>query len=117
MATINLQPQEVDLNTYQGNSISLPVAWTSGGNPVNMTGGTVKAQIRASQNPYSREWAAFTVAWTNQSQGEFTLSLPASTTGTFTFETAYWDCTYTDSASNVTTLFCGQVSNQQYISN
>lgn len=133
MASISFQPDETDFQLYRGNNIVLgtttnPCTLTEGDGvtPINMSGGTLIAQIRAAQDPTSSLIAAFDVTWVNQAEGQFILSIPAATTASGTFAAffaaspeAYWDITFIDcnTPPNVTTLTHGVVTLMNDVSN
>ena len=98
-ALISFVPVEQDFQFYQG----APVIWICSAvdntsTPINMTGGTILATIRSTQAHSGNTLiATFTLAWTNQALGQFTLSLTSATTDAFTFSgNAYYDIIYQD---------------------
>ena len=76
-----IDPAKYDITIHQGATFELPVHYKdSDGNSVNMSGYTVEGSV------YDRlgttKLADFTNSWTVQASGQFTLSIPASTTAT-----------------------------------
>ncbi len=114
-------PQEQDIQLYQG----APWTWNfavfdSNNNPVNMTGGSILATIRSTQAHSGNTLiATFTVTWTNQAAGQFTLSLTSATTDAFTFSgNVYYDVFYQDANSpqNDTPILWGVITMQSDVS-
>jgi hypothetical protein len=96
--SISFIPQECDLSLYQGAPVLLVCSCVDSTNtPINMTGGSILATIRAGQSRTSTLIATFTVTWVAQSTGQFNLSLASSVTDAFSFSgNAYWDIFYQD---------------------
>jgi hypothetical protein len=77
------------------------------GTPVNITGRTYAAQIRATADA-TTPIATFTCAITNAAAGQFACTLPASTTAGLAIGTGVWDLQETNGAT-VTTILGGSV--------
>lgn len=83
-----IEPTKYDITIHQGATFELPVQYKdSSGNGVNMTGYTVAGMV------YDRlgttKLCDFTSTWTAQASGQFTLSIPASTTATMSGSAQY----------------------------
>jgi hypothetical protein len=119
-ALISFIPQEQDLALYQGGPVNMTFTCTDGtGSPINMTGGSILATIRAGQSHSATLIATFTVTWVNQAAGIFTLSLTSTQTDAFAFQgNANWDCFFIDVSTpvNYNPLFWGVVTMQSDIS-
>jgi len=112
-------PLTQNLNYYRGDTFNQPMVFATAtldsyGNiisttPVNMTGGSLLAQIKNGTNYGATTLATFTITNFVPASGSFTLNLPASTLATDdTWNVAFYDVQYTDSAGNVTTLIAGE---------
>jgi|SRR6185437_11749582 len=106
------------LNVYRGDTFNLDIvyntatAWDSSGNPtawsvVNMTGGTLLAQVRDGTAYNANLLTTFTIANYVPASGSFTLHLDPSTLATATWTSAYYDVQFTDSNGNVQTIIYG----------
>lgn len=79
----------------------------SSGAPVDITGRTYAAQIRATADAAS-PLATFVCTVTNGPAGQFACTLSATTTNALAIGTGVWDCQETNGAT-VTTLLGGPV--------
>jgi hypothetical protein len=117
---VSFVPTEQDLQFYQGAPVVMSFAVLDGnGNPVNMTGGTILATIRATQSRTGTLIATFTVTWVNQAMGQFTLSLTSAQTDAFTFSgQVFYDVFFQDNNTpqNDYPLVWGIVSLQNDVS-
>ena len=79
----------------------------SAGSPINITGRTYAAQIRATADATST-LATFTCSITNAAAGQFACTLSAATTADLSSQMAVWDLQETN-GSTITTLLAGPV--------
>jgi len=79
----------------------------SDGTPVDITGRTYAAQIRATADA-TTTIATFTCAITNAAAGQFACTLPATTTAALSIGTGVWDLQET-SGDTKTTILAGPV--------
>jgi len=74
-----VEPTKYDITIHQGATFELPVQYKdSNGDGVNMSGYTVAGTVYDRLG--STKLADFVNTWTDQSTGQFTLSIAASTT-------------------------------------
>ena len=121
-------PNSYNLCIYQGGTFNRVFIWNAGAcagygppgsspSPVDLTGYTAKMQIRSAQSQSSSllydASANLTLGGT---AGTITLSIPASSTETFTWWSGFYDLLLTDSSGNVTPLLTGMVNVQQAVS-
>lgn len=79
----------------------------SSGNPINITGRTYAAQVRATVDAAS-PLATFTCTITNAAAGQFACTLSATTTAALSTGVAVWDLQEIN-GTTVTTLLAGPV--------
>lgn len=103
---VGTPPTSVDLVLYAGDDFEMTVKVTDSSNtPIDLTGATVKSQIRAATSS-TVVMAEFTATSVDSSTlklsltGDTTAALPAS---------AVWDLQITDADSKVTTIAAGKV--------
>jgi hypothetical protein len=97
-------PLAVRIGDTETVSVSLQ---NSDGSPVNITGRTYTAQIRATADAAS-PIATFSCSVVDGPGGEFACTLSATTTAALSIGTGVWDCQETNGAT-VTTLLAGPV--------
>jgi hypothetical protein len=103
------EPLTASLDLYRGDTFNRNIAWTAGGVPVNMTGGSLLAQIKGTRDYSAALIVAFTINNFVPSAGTFSLHLDASTFATVTtWQSAQYDVQYTDASGNVQTLLSGE---------
>jgi hypothetical protein len=101
-------PQAVNLTIYQGDDFYLNLTVKdANNNPINMTGWTVAAQVRAA--PGSAVVATFTAAIDATVTNQVDLHLPHLQAMKLPRK-AQWDCQVTDLNGVVTTLAAGKVT-------
>lgn len=89
-----IQPGTYDITIQQGASFDQSFQFKGAtGDPIDMTGYVVTAEVWA--NEKRSKFADFTVAWIDQSEGNFQLSLTAAQTFTIP-ETGGWDILVTN---------------------
>lgn len=103
------QPADQDLTITRGDTETLVVTITSDGTtPINITGRTYRAQIRASQDSTTIK-ASFSCSVTNGAAGQVTCTLSATDSATLPVGIAYWDLE--ENASGViSTILSGNVT-------
>lgn len=103
------QPADQDLTITRGDTETLVVTITSDGTtPINITGRTYRAQIRASQDSTTIK-ASFTCTVSNGAAGQVTCTLSATDSATLPVGIAYWDLE--ENASGVvSTILSGNVT-------
>lgn len=103
------QPADQDLTITRGDTETLVVTITSDGStPINITGRTYRAQIRASQDSTTIK-ASFTCTVSNGAAGQVTCTLSATDSATLPVGIAYWDLE--ENASGVvSTILSGNVT-------
>jgi len=102
-------PADQDLTITRGDTETLVVTITSDGStPVNITGRTYRAQIRASQDSTTVK-ASFTCTVTSGANGQVTCTLSATDSATLPVGIAYWDLEETASGV-VSTILAGNVT-------
>lgn len=102
-------PADQDLTIVRGDTETIVVTMTTDGStPINVTGRTYQAQIRASQDSATVK-AAFTCTVTNGAAGQITCVLSAAASAALPVGIAYWD--FEETASGVvTTVLAGTVT-------
>lgn len=111
--TVDLTPQQLDLKLYSGDGVRLPVTITDkNDDPVDLTTGTIKVQIRLKRGIDTPAEAEFSVDLTDGVDGVAIISL----TGTQTHDLApvknfkgVWDFQWTASGAQPRTLIQGKV--------
>ena len=89
-----IQPGCYDITIQQGASFDQSFQFKdSNGDPIDLTGYSVAAEVWAEQK--RSKFADFTVAWLDQAQGSFQLSMNAVTTSKIT-ESGGWDILVTN---------------------
>jgi hypothetical protein len=113
MTQLSLAPQELDLEIYAGDGVSLQVvAKDSAGAVLNLTG-TIKAQIRTTRSAPDPPALTWTVDSTNASSGILLLKLTGAQTATLVTGLGddgfrgYWDCQWQGAGLEPTTLLWG----------
>ncbi len=101
-------PAVYPLTVRIGDTETISLTITDSAGPINITGRTYAAQIRAFPSS-STIVAAFTCAIVNAAAGTVACTLSATTTAALTPQTAAFDLQETNGAV-VTTLLAGQVS-------
>lgn len=114
-------PGNYDLTIYRGDTFDQdfiyatvtatdingnPTAWTA----IDMTGGTLLAQIRQSTTYESELLVAFTIGNFVPASGSFSLQLAPSDTSGVSWTSGVYDVQFTDSNGNVDTLYYGTVT-------
>ena len=106
MATPAYYPISVRIGDTETVTVTLQ---ESNGTPVDITGRTYAAQIRATADA-AATIATFTCAITNAAAGQFACTLSASTTGALSIGTGVWDLQETSGGGTVkTTILAGPV--------
>jgi hypothetical protein len=114
-------PGVYNLTVYRGDTFNLDcafntaTAWDAFGNPtswtpVNMTGGTLQAEVRDSTQEAATLLETFNITNLVAASGSFTLNLTPSQTNGVAWTQGYWDLQYTDAGGNVQTLMYGTVT-------
>lgn len=114
-------PGKYDIELFRGDTFDLPLvnnvatAWDSQGNatawtPVDMTGGSLLAQVRDSTDYSATVLVTFTINSFVPASGSFTLHLAPSDTATAGWQTGFWDLQYTAASGAVQTLMYGEVT-------
>lgn len=102
-------PAKQNLTMTRGDTESVILTMTSNGTtPVNITGRTYRAQIRATKDAGVID-ATFSCSVTNGAAGEVTCSLTPNQTSGLTVGTHYWDLEETN-AGVVSTIVAGTVN-------
>jgi hypothetical protein len=85
---LDFRPQRINIQAYAGDDLTFDIPATDGaGNPVDLTGATATAQIRATHTSADPAIDFTVVVGTDK----ITLSLDAATTATLP-ASAVWDC-------------------------
>lgn len=114
-------PGNYDLTIYRGDTFDMDfiyatVTATDGsGNPtewtvINMTGGTLLAEIRQTTVYGSTLLETFTIANFVPTSGSFSIQLAPSATNGVSWTQGFYDIQFTDSNGNVSTLCYGTVT-------
>lgn len=102
-------PAKQNLTMTRGDTESVVLTMTSNGTtPVNITGRTYRAQIRATKDASAID-ASFACTVTNGAAGEVTCALTPNQTSALTVGTHYWDLEETN-AGVVSTIVAGTVN-------
>lgn len=102
-------PAKQNLSMTRGDTESVVLTMTSNGTtPINITGRTYRAQIRATKDS-STIAASFACTVTDGAAGEVTCVLTANQTSALTPGTQYWDLEETN-AGVVSTIVAGTVN-------
>lgn len=102
-------PAKQNLTMTRGDTESVVLTMTSNGTtPINITGRTYRAQIRATKDSGSID-ASFACSVTNGAAGEVTCSLTPNQTAALLVGTHYWDLEETN-AGVVSTIVAGTVN-------
>lgn len=89
-----IQPGTYDITIQQGASFSQSFQFKDADNdPMNLTGYTVTAEVWEAEK--RAKYADFTVAWSNQAEGTFVISLTAGQTHGIP-QTGYYDILVTN---------------------
>jgi hypothetical protein len=99
-------PARFDLSAYAGDTFSVDIAIAQDGSPVDVTGWTFTAQVRAKRA--GAVAATFTVNVTDAAQGELTISLSGATTATLA--SGVWDLNVALPDGTVSTLVDGVIT-------
>jgi len=107
VALVALVPQNVTIEAYQGDDWAFQLIFTdSAGNPIDFTGATLLAQVRATPTSPDPAAATFTI-----SIAANVVSYGLATTVTAALpQAAVWDCQVTDTTGKVTTIAGGRVT-------
>lgn len=111
-------PGRLDLTAYRGDDFNLDLvnnvatAWDSQGNPtawtpVNMTGGSLQAQVRDSTLYTASVLVTFTINNFVPAAGSFTISLEPADTLSVNWTVGFYDIQYTTAGGEVQTLVFG----------
>lgn len=107
-------PATLDLTVYQGATLRVPVRWTAGGLPVDLTGFRIRCHAR---RKISDPVALLT--WTSENggfeivdavNGRFDLVLTATQSAAVDFKTAVYDIEMVSAGGEVTRLIQGTMS-------
>jgi hypothetical protein len=111
MGTINLTRQEQDITIDQGSNVTINFTLTRANQTFDMTGYTLALQVRRNITDatpvLSCTDANGLMTWTNQTLGQFALTLTAAATNAIVFKTGetaidgVYDLEITDAAGNV----------------
>lgn len=102
-------PAKQNLSMTRGDTESVILTMTSNGTtPINITGRTYRAQIRATKDAGSID-ATFSCSVTNGVAGEITCSLTPQQTALLSVGTHYWDLEETNNGV-VSTIVSGTVN-------
>jgi hypothetical protein len=123
----SILPGNYPISHYRGDTFdrsfvnNTATAWDSQGNPtvwapVDMTGGTLLAQIRATTDYTSAVLATFDIDDYVPALGSWTLHMDASVLMTAAWTIAHYDIQYTDANGNVQTLVYGEFDMSQDVS-
>jgi hypothetical protein len=107
-----MPPAKQDLTIYQGDDFRLRILFSASGAPVDMSGHSFAAQVRAGPvdaNP-DPPLASFTCTLSDPVGGELVLELPHSATAALGATAKAWDLQSTDPAGKVTTYVSGAVA-------
>lgn len=111
--TVDLTPQELNLKLYSGDGVRLPVTITDkDDNPVDLTTGTIKVQIRLKRGVDTPAEAEFAVDLTDGADGIAVISLTGTQTHDLAPTTKFkgvWDFQWTVTGSPPRTLIQGRV--------
>jgi hypothetical protein len=99
-------PTPADIVCSQAEDCRQPLLLKAGNYPVDVTGYSYQAQIRASYSD-SVPLATFTVDTTGAALGQLVLILPQSVTATLGGKTGIWDLRQTDLDGNATYMVRG----------
>jgi hypothetical protein len=100
---------QFSIGADQGATLSLAFLWlqADGQTPVNVTGFTAAMQVRTQSGGSLLADLGSHLAL-GGAGGTITLSVPASTTGAWTWDGGVYDMQLTDGSGNVITLLAGQ---------
>jgi len=100
MTTVLVAPTEIDLVVYKGNDYTKTFEIeSSAGVALDLTNYTVKSQIRTRQRRNSTLIVEFTATVDSPAtDGEVTISLTDTQTGSISRSTGHWDLLLTDAA-------------------
>jgi hypothetical protein len=113
-----MPPGKADLAIYQGDDYLLDATFTAGGNPVNLTGHTFRAQIRpttADADSGGPPLATFVVTMVDAVAGHLRISLDHDTTEALPATSAKWDLEGADAGGRITTYLAGAVTVTQEV--
>lgn len=101
-------PANSDLVIYKGDHVRLNVFVTEGGQPVDLTGATAKAQLKSDYTDRSPKEFVCTVI--DALTGEVEIFLPSTITSELLPGSYIWDFQITFSAEETRTYFAGDVT-------
>jgi hypothetical protein len=102
-------PTNTDLVLYKGDYVEIFMTLKdSAGNPINLTGYTPKAQLKADYT--DRAPVNFTCTFTNAAGGVARIFLPSSVTSELLPGSYVWDFQITDGSGNTRTYLAGDVT-------
>ena len=118
-----MKPGIYHFSIKQGDTFTLKMQYatkatpTSTPVPVNLTGSTVSALLRRSQDTSADLLATFTCVITNAAQGLYELRLTATQTAALNFSVGYYDIQVTASDTTKRTLLQGRVTLNREVTN
>jgi hypothetical protein len=102
-------PGNYNIDHYRGDTFLKYFRWKDDdGDPVDMSGGTLLAQIRQSTAYTATVYATFTVQNEDPVNGYFELYLAPDTLKEAAWTRAFWDVQFTYSSGEVQTLVFGE---------
>ena len=105
----NPSPGVLNLEVYSGDTLSLPLVFDDGTNPLVLTGYTFAAQARLKKADTTAT-AVFTFDTTDAATGEIILQLSALESAKLTKASYSWDLQWTDPDDNVLTVLAGTIA-------
>lgn len=103
-------PYKYDLTMYRGDSFRRTITLKQGGVAVNLTGCTVKAQVRRSAAANAAIVFSFTIENLTPLLGKFDLVVEPAVTATLNIQLCPYDLEVTSADGTVTTWLAGNVS-------
>ena len=110
-------PGNIDFTIYQGSTFHKILQWSASGVPVDLTGLRFRMQIKSDFGPSCNATIYATLDSTDSSivltplEGIITLTITASTTANFNFDSAVYDLLYEDQSipPNIEPLLRGNI--------
>lgn len=114
MSKLSKLPKRRDLDVYRGDTLSIPFRISDESGPLDLTGYTIRAQVRKTRLSSTAE-AEFLVVVTDAADGRFSLVMAASVVATIpcgetpasSASRHYWDVQLTDADDVTTTTHAG----------
>lgn len=106
-----IQPGTYNITMYRGRDFDVTFTISdANGTAIDLTGYTIKSEVRSKKNRDSRLMETFTVTETDLANGEFKISLTDTETDAISGNSGYYDVLITDTSDITYSYITGTVT-------